>query len=252
MSLLLFAGLLAASASASADCGSAAACNRTGTAAYQAGDFTVAAAQFDRQIDFAETDLDAASETGDSPDEALLGARDLALNNAALARIKAGECLKARAYLELARADARATQANRRALDKRCAESLARDAGPVGEYWQYAGHGQWSRLTLRETGDETLRLDAFWMRIARGPVDEYGLAAFGELEQVYLHPRQGGAVGRFDGFEPEPACEVEVRFEAQALEVAITPAAHCRTGGAGAELRGRYVLVATELADGED
>ncbi len=250
MSVLLLAGLLATSAVA--DCASAAACNRDGTAAYQAGDFAAAAERFDRQIDFAETDLDAASETAAEPEEALHAARDLALNNAALARIKAGECLKARAYLELARPGTKATLANRRLLETRCGERLANAAGPLGEYWQYAGHGQWNRLSLRETGDETLRLDAFWMRIARGPIDTYGVAAFGELEQVYLHPRGGGAAGRFDGYEPEPACELEVRFEPQALEVSITPEANCRTGGAGAELHGRYLLVATELPDSED
>lgn len=250
MPLLLLAGLLAASATA--QCDSAAACNRNGSAAYQAGDFASAAERFDRQIDFAETELDAASEMEDSPDDSLLAARDLALNNTVLARIKAGECLKARAFLDLARPEAKATLANRRALEKRCGEMLANVSGPLGEYWQYAGHGQWNRLSLRETGDETLRLDAFWMRIARGPVDTYGLAAFGELQQVYLHPRDGGATGRFDGYEAEPGCELAVRFEPQALEVSITPEANCRTGGAGAELHGRYVLVATELPDSED
>jgi hypothetical protein len=233
---------------AATDCSAYASCNRIGTEAFQAGDFTRAAAQFDRQIDYAETAL--AEAGGD--DEGALVRRDTALNNAALARLRGGECLKARAYLDQARAEARATQANRRQWDSRCAGSAAALVGPVGEYWQYAGHGLWNRISLRETGDETLRLDAFWMRVGRGPMDEYGIKAFGELEQVFVFPADGGASGRFGGIDPEVECRIELRFEPQALEVSHTPTPDCQTGGMGAVLHGRYVLVSTELPDIED
>jgi len=245
--MLLIASLLASSL-AVADCDSTARCNRMGAESYQKGDYAAALQHFQRQIDYAETAMERAEADADSA--ALQAARDMALNNAALALMKAGDCLKSRAYLDLARAEARATAANRRQLDARCAEAFSASA-TTGEYWQYAGHGLWNRIEVRPTGDETLTFDAWWMRTGMGPMDEFGIKAFGEMEQIYLHPDRdenpSAASGRFDGFDPDVECRIELRFLGQAVEVAVTADQSCHTGGAGAVLHGRYVLVTPDL-----
>jgi hypothetical protein len=245
---MLVSSVLLLGLAAGNDCDSVRSCNRLGTEAYQAGDYLLAAEHFDRQIDYAETALQNSAD--EARKERLQAARDLALNNAALAYLKAGECLKARAYLDLARAEARATLANRRQLTARCGEAPAESATP-GIYWQYAGHGLWNRVQISPTGDETLRLDAFWMRTGRGPMDEYGIKAFGELQQVALHIDGTDARGQFDGLDESTSCRLVLRFIGQSILIEIGADPNCQIGGAGALLQGRYVLVSTVIIDAE-
>ncbi len=242
VSTMLLLGLAAGT-----DCDSVRSCNRLGTAAFDAGDYLLATEHFERQIDFAETAMQ--NSLDQSADERLQAARDMALNNAALAYLKAGECLKARAYLDEARAEARATLANRRQLEGRCGEALALTT-TTGIYWQYAGHGLWNRVQIAPTGDETLRLDAFWMRTGMGPMDEYGIKAFGELEQVALRLDGASARGLFEGLDESAPCSLALRFVGQAIEIDIPNDPNCQTGGAGALLHGRYVLVSTAIVEG--
>jgi len=246
---MLLSSLLMFGLAAGTDCDSVTSCNRLGTAAYEAGDYLLAVERFGRQIDYAETALQNSAD--EASQERLQAARDLALNNAALAHLKAGECLKAGAYLDQARAEARATLANRRQLSARCGDTLAQSAS-TGIYWQYAGHGLWNRVQIAPTGDETLRLDAFWMRTGMGPMDEYGIKAFGELEQVALHVDGSSARGLFDGLDENKPCSLALRFLGQSIEIEIADDADCQTGGAGALLQGRYVLVSTAIPDSED
>jgi hypothetical protein len=242
---------LAAVAGSASDCASTAACNRVGSEALSAGQFDAARQAFERQIDFAETALKDAGEGANA--ERLAAARQIALNNAGLAALRAGDCLRARAWLEVADAGHKATQANRRQLQQRCAQAFA--GGPqTGEFWQYAGHGAWNSISIRSTGDETLRLDAFWMRIGRGPLQEYGPAAMGELEQVYLQVEGNAARGPFEGNDPDVECQLQLRYLPDGLEVSHTDDEHCRTGGAGAVLQGRFWHVgdAAPLSEDED
>lgn len=245
--------LLLPAAAQAADCASAAQCNRVGSDAYAQGRHADATASFLRQLDFAET---AQREAGDDADpEPLERARDIALNNLALAALKSGECGKARAWLDLARADARASIANRRAIDAGC-PAIAAPADPIeaaiGEYWQYAGHGAWNRIALHPTGDETLRVEAFWQRIARGPLDVYGLAAFGELEGAYVHVDTAGAHGVFAGLDPAVECTLRLTFVEGGLEVTVEGGDDCHTGGAGAYLGGPYRKVDDRVEAGAD
>ena len=231
---------LAAVAGSAHDCTSTAVCNHVGSAALSAGQFDAARQAFERQIDFAETALIGAADDADV--ERLIAARQIALNNAALTAIRAGDCLRARAWLEVADSGHKATQANRRQLLQRCAESL--DArSQTGEFWQYAGHGAWNAISIRPTGDESLRLDAFWMRVGRGPLQEYGPAALGEMEQVYLQVEGDAAQGPFEGNDPAIDCQLQLRYLPDGLEVTHTDSEQCRTGGAGALLQGRYWYV---------
>lgn len=237
----LVLALAVAPAADAATCTSTVQCNRLGSEAYQGGRSAEAALLFDRQIDYAET---AIREANAAAEEALFRARDLALNNAALARLHGGECGKARAYLGLARADARATQANARRIAKACADRPEPESDDplVGEYWQYAGHGLWNRISLRPTGDETLVLDAFWQRVGRGPLDLYGLAAMGGLEDVAVFTEAGRGSGRFDGLDGSP-CSLVLQLAEEAMEVTVESRPECQTGGAGALLGGRFQQV---------
>ncbi len=228
---------------ASADCGSTAQCNRLGTEALQAGDHERAVRLFERQVDFAETALREAD--ADADHAAFQHGREIAVNNAALAWLRADNCLRARAWLEAAGAEHKATQANRRQLDQRCQGRLS--AGEhTGEFWQYAGHGAWNTISIRPTGDDVLRLDAFWMRVGRGPLHEWGPAAFGEMEQVFLHIEGDEGNGLYEALDPDTECRVRVRYTAQGLEIRHSDHPDCQVGGAGADLFGRYWRVGEE------
>jgi hypothetical protein len=246
---MLLSSLLVLGLAAATDCDSVSSCNRLGTSAYEAGDYLRAVEHFDRQIDYAETAFQHSVEEPDG--QSLQAARDLALNNAALAYLKAGKCLKSRAYLDQARADARATMANQRQLAARCGDEMASSAS-TGVYWQYAGHGLWNRVQIAPTGDETLRLDAFWMRTGMGPMDHYGIKAFGELQQVALHVDGAIARGEFDGHDENTPCKLGLRFLGQAIDIGAMADPDCQIGGAGALLEGRYMLVSTAIIDAED
>lgn len=240
--------LLSALAVTSIDCESVSACNRLGTDALKAGEFDSARALFAQQIDRAQTAVRASE---DEPDRARASAAlQIALNNAALAELRAGDCLRARAWLEVADADHRATQANRRQLQQRCADGLDSRVH-TGEFWQYAGHGAWNSISIRETGDETLRLDAFWMRVGRGPLQDYGPAAMGELTQVFLHVDGDRATGNFEANEDAVECLLQVQWSAGGLQVQHSDTQACYTGGAGAVLSGHFwhVGAPAELPD---
>jgi len=231
--------VLAASLNAGAElpaCSSVAQCNRLGSDALRGGQHEVAMRYFEQQIDLAETALKQAS---DDDQSRLQHAREIAVNNAALAALGVGECQRARAWLEAADTTHKASIANRKALLARCAGKL--DAiEHTGEFRQYVGHGAWNTISVRATGDETLQFSAFWMRIGQGPLQTLGAAAIGDIEQAYLHVEGDRGRGRFAGIDPDVTCELQVQWLAGALEVSHTADAACRLGGAGAELHGRY------------
>jgi hypothetical protein len=247
-SLLFLAGLAPLAVE---PCNSVARCNSQGTSAYQAGRYAQALEHFERQIDYAETAIQD-REIEDQPVEPKLSqARETALNNALLALIKAGECLKARAYLSLTDASASATRANTRVFEQRCADAM-QQSGPVGDYWQYAGHGAWNRATIRQRPDGSLELDAFFMRISRGPLDTYGPAAFGSHAGVALRIDQpstpGGqtsAEGDYEGYGEDPQCTLRLHFTEAGFEVADQTNTDCHIGGAGAWFVGPYLYVSS-------
>lgn len=229
---LLFSLLLAGD---EMSCDTAAQCNRLGSEALQQERYDVATALFEAQVDYAETAWKQADDGAD--DSKLAHAREIAVNNAALAALKSGDCLRARAWLEAAEPTHKATLANRKALTERCAGKLD-VVERTGEFWQYAGHGSWNSITLRETGDETLQFSAFWMRVGRGPIREYGPAAIGDIEQAFIDPTTGR--GPFDGGDPAVACHLDIQWVPGGLEIQHTDAPECRLGGMGADLFGKY------------
>lgn len=234
----------AAPETAESSCDSVARCNAIGTAAYQAGRYTAAATAFDRQIDYAETAIERVENENLPAGDSLAHDREIALNNAALARIGAGECLQARTLLKLADPGHRATRANTALLERRCATGLRADSR-TGDYWQYARHSFFSTLTLHPGKPGELLLDAYWVRTGRGPMDEYGPAAVGSLEQLSLDLDGDVASGLYNGLEDDQLCELKLHFVGQAVEIDYQKESGCNTGGFGAVLGGRYELVST-------
>lgn len=233
------ASLLAAAGS---ECDSVARCNTAGTAAYQAGDHAVAADHFRRQIDYAETAIKAVEYEDGEVTPALQKARETALNNALLNAVKAGRCLEARVWLRLVDGDTRAAQANFEQFDQRCPD-VADTPGWQGDYWQYVGHGSFNVATLRPRADGGLDLDAFYMRISMGPLDQYGPAAFGEHYGVALAVKDGVATGQYDSYEEGVRCTITLQLGAQEFAAAYQDDDRCNTGGAGAVFGGVYQRV---------
>lgn len=222
-------------------CDSVALCNERGTAAYQSGRMADAQRAFERQIDYADSAIEDLEQAGQPVPAGHQNARQLALNNAALAYLKEGACLKARAFLRLADASHRATQTNLRQLQRKCGAQLEADS-QTGDYWQYAGHGAFSTLTLRPGADGGLLLDANWLRITRGPIDSTGAIAFGGFEQLPLSPNGQRATGSYAGSEGI-RCEIVLAFVGQAIEITGSENDDCNQWGAGGQLSGRYILV---------
>lgn len=218
-------------------CDSVARCNRLGTEALQAGRHDDAKVLFEAQVDYAETAWKQVEDGAD--DRRAAHAREIPVNNAALAALRRGDCLRARAWLDVAEASHAATLANRKQLDARCAGKLD-GVIHTGEFWQYAGHGAWNSITLRETGDETLHFSAFWMRAGRGPLSEYGPAAIGDIEQAFIQVDGQRGRGQFAGYDEGVTCELRIAWVPGGLEVSHTDIPECRTGGMGAELSGTF------------
>jgi tetratricopeptide (TPR) repeat protein len=208
-------------------CDSPAACNRDGTAAYQAGRHAEAIEAFERQLNRAER-------AEDRP------AQELALNNLMLANLKAGHAGMARAWLQLALRNDFDGPATRHNLAKVGEQDVAALAGVVeGEYRRYAGQAAWSTLEIRREG-AGYRATFGPIRIGRD-VEQWGPAAIGELD--------GRLSGTGDYFELQDAglaaeCRVQLLRDGLRLRVLEVFADACQEyGGAGISVAGEYFKV---------
>lgn len=110
-----------------------------GQAAYQNGDYARARDIFRDQV--------AWSEFCRQPE----GATVTAYNNIALAYLRQGMWLKARAWLQLAPDDEKSRY--NLSLMQPQLDALPPPRSPAGEYWQYAGYGNWNTLVVEPQGD---------------------------------------------------------------------------------------------------
>lgn len=203
------------------DCTTVAACNQQGTAAYKAKNYDVAIGHFENQIDFAERAEDEKAQL-------------LAFNNLALAHLKKGEPLRAKAWLEEAAeidpAD-KATLFNRGEVDKALAKSPARP--PIaGVYNSYIGGGQWNFIELEAKGKDTYKMTLLALRLGNA-WREWGPAGIGELEADLKV--EGDKATFNEKFEyADEACKIEFNFVApDEMEVEQwTPDMSCGFGNA--------------------
>ncbi|HWV09454.1 MAG TPA: tetratricopeptide repeat protein [Pseudomonas sp.] len=217
-------------AMAEVPCATRAQCNQVGTAAYQAGRFDAATHAFARQLRRVE------------PDDT--GGYQLAVNNLALANLRAGQPGMARAWLSLALQDNQADKATLHNLAKvtQALDYQGLSASPVGRYVRYEGQAVWSELEIRQ--EAGVYRASFWPVRLSASVEEYGPVALGELEGVLV----GGTVQmRLEEAGLGADCGVQLLREGIELRVLEIFAGGCQEyGGMGISVGGRYIKVASE------
>ncbi|MBU3894516.1 tetratricopeptide repeat protein [Serratia rhizosphaerae] len=184
-----------------ADCQKVAGYAELGHSAYQNGDYTKAAGIFRDQAAWSE--FCGFSER----------ATATAYNNVALALMRTGQLLKARAYLLLAPDDDKSRH-NMALLEQRLAQQPPA-TGPAGVYWQYAGRGVWSEVTVVPRGD-LWQIDyaGYYMP---GMGLYYG-PNMGEFADV-LPIQNGKALYHQDDEDDESACDVTLTFSDDAVDL---------------------------------
>lgn len=111
-----------------------------------------------------------------------------AFNNVALTYIREGDYRKAQAWLSI-RPDDKKSAYNLSLIKDKLA-SLPKPASAAGEYWQYAGRGEWEVLTLTSEGADAYRAD--WSGLYFGMKGMYYGPNIGEFsEKVTLKAGKG-------------------------------------------------------------
>lgn len=129
----------------------------------------------------------------DQPNEVLMAT---AYNNVALTWIRQGEYRKAQAWLQIMPDDQKSQYNLSRIQDK--LHALPKPASAAGEYWQYAGRGEWEVLTLKAQGNEAYQAD--WAGFSFGLMGLYSGPNIGEFsEKVTLKNGNGDIALRDEG-----------------------------------------------------
>ncbi|WP_413737181.1 tetratricopeptide repeat protein [Sodalis sp. RH21] len=131
-----------------------------------------------------------------------------AYNNVALALIRSGEPLQARAWLSLAPDDgkSRANLALIRPVLDRLQPALA--ATPMGNYWRYAGKGVWSSVSVMPEGDNWRITFAGYYMPGMGLYYGPNMGNFSVVQSL----AGGQAVYLQDEQEQGSACQVNLNF----------------------------------------
>ncbi len=201
-------------------CGSYAECNARGTKAYQAKQYAEAIHFFEEQLINAET--------ADDVKEQLV-----AINNLALARLKKGEPLYAKAWLSVAislKGDDKATLFNQGEVDKAIAALPARP--PIGgTYYSYGGASQWQSIELAAKNKTTFTFTMLALRLGNN-WREWGPAGIGELEgEIVVKGNQADYKEKVD--YAEEACQFHFDFDGDEMEVdQLAPDFNCGFGNA--------------------
>ncbi len=144
----------------------------------------------------------------------------MAFSNLALAHLKKGEPLHARAWLYLAAdtdAADKATLFNRGEVDKAIAALPSRPA-IGGTYLSYVGAGQWNSIELKAKGKDQYELKLFAMRLGNS-WREWGPAGIGELDGETLTVKGNQAKYKNKFEYAEEACEIDFKFAGDEMEV---------------------------------
>jgi hypothetical protein len=227
--------------SAAPGCNSPAQCNTLGTAAYKKGDYRHAADLFNQQVALSEDRAHHCELDGTQGKNCAAPVEPY--NNVALAWLRAGEPMKARAWLELAPA-APATEHNK-VLVGRALSDWHWPAGPEGEYWSYAGYGTWNEIDVAKSGEQwRISFAGYWFPPA-------GLDAgpnMGDFDAV-LPIKDGVAV-----YHPEDGqgCVITMKFSADRVKVDQDgPDASCGFG-MNVDAGGEFARVSTKAETPKD
>jgi len=193
-------------------CDSARQCDAMGGKAYRAKDYVRAAALYEQQVGWTEqASLDCQGAQEDHPGSKCPDISADPYNNAALAWLRAGQPLKAKAWLALAPASP-STIHNKGLVDAALA-SFKAPASPVGEYWQYARFGSWNTVTVTANGKQFdvqfsgMHFSANGMKYGPNTGDLFDTVAIAKGHGV-MH-----------GGKDLPGCKVDMKFTELGLEL---------------------------------
>jgi hypothetical protein len=213
-----------------------------GGQAFKRGAYKIAARYYAQQVGFA-TQENQDCEQGRGANEKVDACKALApqpFNNVALATLRAGEPLKAKAWLSWA-PNARITDHNKILVDHALASFHWPDS-PEGEYWMYAGYGLWSTISVRRNGDRfDISFEGYHFPSAglnSGPDS-------GSLDEIV--PIVDG-VAVLHGDEDSPQCTITSRFKSD--QVDLDEQGNCAFG-ANVSASGTYVRVSTDAVNGD-
>ncbi len=149
----------------------------------------------------------------------------MAYNNIALALLRVGEPLKARAWIALVPEDNESV-ANLALLQPALAGlQPALAASPRGEYWRYAGLGVWSSVSVQPEGERwRIAFSGYYMP-AMGMYYGPNRGDFSAVETIVA----GRAVYRQDDRDAEASCRVELAFTPERVHL-DTVAGDCGFG----------------------
>lgn len=154
---------------------------------YQAKNYAKAREAFIQQTAW----LEQCEYGGNQPNEALIAT---AYNNVALTFIREGEYRKAQAWLQIMPDDQKSQYNLSRIQDKLLA--LPKPTSAAGEYWQYAGRGEWEVLTLKAEGND--RYQADWAGYSFGLMGLYYGPNIGEFSEKVTFKENKGDINLHD------------------------------------------------------
>lgn len=173
-----------------ADCAKISDYAKKGEQLYQAKHYPKAREAFEEQVAW----LEQCEGLKDKPNEALIAT---AYNNVALTWIRQGQYRKAEAWLQIMPEDKKSIYNLSRIQDR--LQALPKPTSATGEYWQYAGRGNWEVLQLKPDAQAGTYL-ADWVGYYFGLMSQYYGPNLGEFsEKVAINAGKGTILLREDG-----------------------------------------------------
>ncbi|WP_312688214.1 tetratricopeptide repeat protein [Kosakonia sp.] len=213
-----------------ADCAKITDYAKQGNQYYQAKNYPKAREAFEQQAAWIEQ-----CEYGkDQPNDVLMAT---AYNNVALTWIRQGEYRKAQAWLQIMPDDQKSQYNLSRIQDK--LQALPKPTSAAGEYWQYAGRGEWEVLTLKADGNA--RYQADWAGYSFGIMGLYSGPNLGEFSEKVTLTNGKGDIKLHDDISQ---CTISLALSAdmQTLEAQTDDPMNCGFGH-NVSADGKYLRV---------
>lgn len=131
------------------DCSDISNCNDWGARAYKSGDYSAAISYYTQQVALATQKEQGCAQSNQADGQCTYPPQPF--NNVALATLRDGHPLMARAWINVAPPSA-LTQHNKMLVEK-VLTGFRWPRSPAGEYWSYAGYGVWNTLRVEPAGD---------------------------------------------------------------------------------------------------
>jgi hypothetical protein len=209
IAVVLAPALSAANPQPKWQCASYQKCDEAGTRALRTGDVDRAIGLFELQAGYAElADIELGHTIVGEGKEPAYPLGTLAYNNLAVANMQKGDYLKARLWCQQALKwdrDNKAAQLNLRRVNEKL-KDWKWPTSVSGLYLRYAGRGKWETFCVKQTGDSSIVVTYFGMRMGLYP--EGTPASLGDFQATLeLHNQNSTYLG-----EPDFPCKVRMSF----------------------------------------